>query len=51
MLFQPIGGYGFSFLFAYTHSDYALIFLRGAVARVRAFVANGLVARKAVTAP
>jgi predicted MFS family arabinose efflux permease len=46
-LFQAIGGYGYSFLFAHSGNDYALIFWCGAGALALAFVADVLASRRA----
>jgi predicted MFS family arabinose efflux permease len=46
-LFQAIGGYGYSFLFAHTNNDYSLIFWFGAAALSLAFVADILSGRGA----
>lgn len=45
-LFQAIGGYGYAYLFAHTHENYALIFTCGAVAMVVAFTADFIVRRR-----
>lgn len=42
-LFQAVGGYGYSYLFAHTGENYALIFTCGAVAMAVAFVVDFLV--------
>ncbi len=41
-LCQALGGHGYSFLFAHSHENYALIFACGAVALVLAFGADAL---------
>lgn len=42
-LFQALGGYGYSYLFAHTHENYALIFACGTVALAIAFAVDFLV--------
>lgn len=39
-LFQALGGYGYAYLFAHTHENYALIFTCGAVALAVAFAVD-----------
>ena len=50
-LFQAVGGYGYSFLFAHTNDDYSLIFWFGAAALSLAFVADILSGRSAANKP
>ncbi|MFM0597128.1 MULTISPECIES: YbfB/YjiJ family MFS transporter [Paraburkholderia] len=50
-LFQALGGYGYSYLFAHSHNNYALIFICGAVALGVAFVADLAVARVGALRP
>ena len=50
-LFQAVGGYGYSFLFAHTNNDYSLIFWFGATALSLAFVADILSGRSAANKP
>jgi predicted MFS family arabinose efflux permease len=45
-LFQALGGYGYSGLFAHSHENYALIFTCGAVALALAFLADVLLNRR-----
>ena len=44
-LFQALGGYGYSYLFAHSHNNYALIFMCGAAALGVAFIADLIVSR------
>ncbi|SAL53797.1 YbfB/YjiJ family MFS transporter [Caballeronia humi] len=50
-LFQAVGGYGYSFLFAHTNNDYSLIFWFGATALSLAFVVDILSGRNAANKP
>jgi predicted MFS family arabinose efflux permease len=46
-LFQALGGYGYSWMFAHSNENYALIFACGAVALALAFLADVLLNRRA----
>ena len=50
-LFQMVGGYGYSYLFAHTHNDYALIFLCGSAALALALLVDLLLMRRPALQP